>query len=111
MDLANIIGEKSLNVALKLSRLQAGRHLGLGDLLVEGDAVVGKQRIGLLVLHVRPGTFKGLVAVVVVYSHLQQKTDKFDSLTLVLNSFFFFFLQKPHTIMPDGFLYLSLNCA
>lgn len=76
-------------MAWKLSRLQAGGHLALGDLLVEGDAVVDKQGVGLLMLHVRPGTFKGLVAEVVVYSHLRQKQTwlAFNSSSLTAHSF------------------------
>lgn len=52
---------------------------------MEGDAVVYKQGVGLLVLHVRPGTFKGLVAFIVVDGHLRQNTEKCDGLMLLFN--------------------------
>lgn len=51
---------------------RAGAHPALGDFLVEGDAVVYKQGVGLNVLRVGPGTFKRLVAFLVVYGHLQK---------------------------------------
>lgn len=72
---------------------------------MEGDAVVDKQGVGLLVLHVRPGTFKGLVAVVVVYSHLWQKMDECDWLTLDFVSSSLNVFAKIAVILSIGWLF------
>lgn len=81
---------KPITLKESSNRLQGGGHLALGDLLVEGHAVVDKQGVGLLVLRVRPGTFKGLVAVVVVHSHLRQTKDKSDWLTFMIPGLFMY---------------------